>query len=288
MKSSKVILLVLFASQLCASDLTVRLTPPTIKMGAFFSGATVRVEGEAGRDAQVIVIVKGSGATAESFNVKGRMGPIWVNTGKARISGVPSLFLLFSARPVSDFLGAEAIEKYGLDTAALKKQLQIGPKSMDRDLIRSNYLKLKTEEGSYRIVSDAVKIGQANGDSVAYAVEFPWPAKAPPGAYQVDVYECQNGSVTREAHTPLQATIVGFPAWMAALANNHASLYGVVAIAVTMIAGFGMNFLFGLFRGRRLPPAPTPQAAGTPVASQEPTPAGSIPGGGVGRSSRRG
>jgi Putative transmembrane protein (Alph_Pro_TM) len=274
-----IFLLMLLASPLRAGDLSVRLTPPTIEMGTFYDGATVRVEGECESGTKVIVIVKGADV-AELFNVKGRVGPVWLNTGKARISGVPSLFLLFSPQPVSDFLGAEAVGNYGLDAEALQKRLQIEPKTLDSDLIRLNFLKLKTGEDLYRLVSGAVKMGQPGANGVPYAVEFPWPKKAPPGSYKVQVYECRNGSVVQEAGTPLHVLEVGFPAFMASLARDHASLYGVLAVFTTMLAGFGIDFIVARSH-RRKRPAPASRIAGVPVPTQQPTPASPTPESGV-------
>lgn len=279
MSVSKAVILLLFATQLRADDLSVRLTPSTIRMGTFYAGAQVRVDGECARDAKVIVVIKGN-EVAESFNVKGRVGPIWVNTGKVRTSGVPSLFLLFSPEPASNFLRPDAVEKYNLDLASLKKQLRIEPKSMDQDLIRSNYIKLKLGEDTYRLMNGAVKMGEAGANGAPFAIEFQWPKKAPPGTYEVSVYECRSGEVTRELHTPLAVAEVGFPAFMASLARDHASLYGVLAVIVTMIAGFGIDFIVASFRRKkRIAPVSAPQAARSLSPGKPPQPS-AIPGSG--------
>lgn len=265
MTGFRVLILCLLASQLPASDLSVKLTPPSIEMGTFYAGAKVRVEGRCERDAKVVVIVEGT-AVAEAFNVKGRVGPIWVNTGKVRVSGVPSLFLLFSPQPVSDFLTADAVQKYELDATALKGRMRIEPKTMDRDVIGTHYLKLKTGEGFYQLANGAVKMGEPNADGVPYAVEFQWPKKAPPGSYEVRVYECRNGSVVRTSRAPLEVAEVGFPAFMTSMAREHAPLYGFMAVLTTMLAGFGIDFLASRLRRKKAPPPPRTAQAGAPAS----------------------
>src|SRR5208337_5084927 len=97
-----------------------------------------------------VVVVRGS-EEKQVLSVKGRIGPIWVSTGKVSISGVPSLYIASSPQPVRDLLKAEAIAEHELDLAAVKKRIRIEPPDMDRDLLHAEYLKLKTMESTYLV-----------------------------------------------------------------------------------------------------------------------------------------
>jgi len=250
MKPLKALVLLWLISPLAAAGLGIKVTPQVVEMGTFYNGARVRIEYLGEPDAKPVVLIRGS-EVHELFNVKGRAGPIWANTGKVSISGVPSLYLSMSPQAVSDFLQPEAIEKYVLDLTALKKQIRIEPREMDRDLLRSEYLKLKSNEKSYRFVSDALKMGEAGRDGVPYAVDLEWPRSAPPGDYEVVVYEFRNGAIAGESHAPLKVNRVGFPAYMASLASNRAELYGVLCVILAALAGFGMDSLVAALRRRK-------------------------------------
>lgn len=221
---------------------TLKLTPELIEMGAFYNGAQMRIEGMVEDGSKVIVVIRGPNVT-EVFNKKERVGPIWVNSGKVHISGVPSLFLRFGSGPVNAILDREDIEKYQLDEDAIKKQMQVEPNVVAREIIQANYLKLKTQEGSYQVINDGIKMGSPGEAGTHYSVEFLWPKKAPPGSYDVKVYECRGGTVVRQASAPLNVVEVGFPARIALLASERASLYGAVSVIVAMLAGFGIDFL---------------------------------------------
>lgn len=247
MKPLKVLVLLWLISPLAAAGLGIKVTPQVVEMGAFYNGAKIRIEYLSAPDAKPVVVVRGS-EVSELFNVKGRAGPVWVNTGKVSISGVPSLYLSMSPQAVSDFLQPEAIDKYMLDLTALKKQIKIEPQEMDRDILRAEYLNLKSRENSYRFISDAVKMGEPGQDGVPYAIDLEWPRNAPPGDYEVVVYEFRNGSIAGESHAPLKVERVGFPAFMAALASNRAELYGVLSVILAVLAGFGMDSLVAALR----------------------------------------
>ena len=251
----------------------IRLTPPSIEMGAFYGGSSLRIEGRTERGCAPVVVVRGP-EVKEAFSRKGRSGPIWVNAGKLEISGVPSLFLCFSPAPVRSLLSAEAVARGGLDEAALKSRLVIEPARMDHEVIREHYLKLKAEEGMLGVFPDGVQTGQPGESGVAYSVELQWPRKAPPGTYEVSVYECRDGAIIRHSTAPLRVTPVGFPAALGRLARGHGAAYGVIAVLIAAMAGFGMDFFASrLMRRRaRVPlrmPVPEPQLA-PEVAGAEP------------------
>jgi hypothetical protein len=256
MKALKALVLLCLISPPAAAGLGIKVTPQVVEMGAFYNGAKIRIEYVSEPGAKPVVVIRGS-EVSELFNVKGRAGPIWVNTGKISISGVPSLYLSMSPQAVSDFLQPEAIEKYMLDLTALKKQIRIEPREMDRDILRAEYLKLKSSENSYRFINDAVKTGEPGRDGVPYAIDLDWPRNAPPGDYEVVVYEFRNGSIAGEFHAPLKVDRVGFPAFMVSLAKNRAELYGGLSVILAVLAGFGMDSLVAALRrkGKSAPDA---------------------------------
>lgn len=230
---------------------TLKLTPDVIEMGTFYGQTLVRAQGTVESGSKVVVVVRGADAE-EVFNKKERVGPIWVNSGKVQISGVPSLFLCFTPAPVSTFLNESAIKKHQLDEAAFKEQMRIEPRGIDRETIQAHYLKLKREQGSYQVANTGVQMGHSSGEAgVDYAVEFVWPKKAPPGTYEVKVYECRGGAVVRDASTSLRVAEVGFPAEIAFLAREHASFYGALCVIVAMMAGFGIDFLAARLSGKK-------------------------------------
>ena len=220
----------------------VKVTPPTVEMGTFYGGAKMHVAGMAGAGSKIIVVVRGPSA-AEVFNKVGRVGPIWVNTGKVTISGAPSLLLIFSSEPVNTCLNSAAIDQYQLDLGSLKKHMQIETKAQDRDRIADDFLAFKARQGNYRINSVSVQMGALAQEGVPYSLDFEMPRSATPGKYQVSVLECRDGEVVNQADVDLAVVEVGFPALVARLAKERASLYGIISVIIAMVAGFGIDFI---------------------------------------------
>lgn len=96
-------------------------------------------------------------------------------------------------------------------------------------------------------------MGQPGDDGTPYILQFRWPKKAPPGEYQIHAFEIRDGEVARQASVTIPVVPTGFPAWLAVLSENRASLYGLAAVLISALAGFGIDFLTThLFRGKRI------------------------------------
>ena len=227
---------------------TVTVRPAAIRMDAFYAGAQVEVTGRTPAGTQVVMVVRGS-EKEESFNTKGRFGPIWANAGEVRIGGVPSLFLAFSSAPFSQLLSRAELDRRQLDTQAIEAQMKVEPPARDRAAIRQNYLKLKAGQGILRVEEGTVKV-EEGGDVASYAASFRWPKMAPPARYTVTVFAVRDQTVVGEASTPLQVETVGLPASLAAGARQRATLYGFLCVLVATLAGLGIDFVASRMGGK--------------------------------------
>ncbi len=222
--------------------------PAVISMDAFYAGAAVEVEGKVPAGCGVVVVVKGP-ATEETFNKKGRFGPIWANAGKVRISGVPSLHLAFSSASLDGLLSREERDRFQIDRKAIESQMVVEPSSLDQPEVRENYVKLKAGQGVLRLEEGAVR-AEGGPEGGRFRLSFRWPKVAPPADYAVEVYACREGRVAARADAPLQVVKVGFPEKMASLARDKAVRYGILCVLVATLAGLGIDFVASKLGGK--------------------------------------
>lgn len=234
----RTIILLISAASLWAADVTVKVMPGTIRVGAMYDGVPMRVEGVAGAGSQVVAVIRGT-ELDEVFNRKGRMGPIWVNAEKVHISGAPSVFFAFSPADLKNILRREAIDRYQLDEDAIKANMR----TKSGEIVRASYVTLKKDEGSYRTISNGITMGRPDGNLAPYSADFHFPKKVPPGSYEVTVYECRGGEVIGAATATVKVVETGSPAVISSLARDHGSIYGALAVMAAILAGFGIDFL---------------------------------------------
>ena len=230
-----------------------RISPPVIQAGAFYNGAPVKIEGAVTSGSQAIVTVTGSDHE-ERYNRKARFGPVWIGAGAVRVSGAPSLFLRFSTQPVTTILSSAGIAAEHLDEDSVTALLRMQPAPPDPGaggLIRANYLSLKKSSGAYSFRDGGIVLSDAADGCAPFALEFEWPKQAPPATYQVRLYEIRDRAVRHITTTGLPVVRTGFPAWLAGLAKDRAPLYGVTAVLIGALAGFGIDFLATCIFGKK-------------------------------------
>ena len=71
-----------------------------------------------------------------------------------------------------------------------------------------------------------------------FRVKIPFPASTPVGTYSVTVYQVADGWPVAGASTPLAVRKVGFSAYVFDLAHNQPLIYGIIAIAIALSAGW--------------------------------------------------
>jgi putative transmembrane protein Alph_Pro_TM len=279
---------------------SLKLSPGQVRMGAFYNGSRMRIEGTAPAGSRVLVVIRGE-EKDEIFNRKGRVGPIWLNTDKVHITNVPALFLSYGSDDVRSLLDGAVVDQYQVDEAAIKQRMScrvhckctltkthsagskhlactgVEPDARDGELLRANYLKLKADEGSYQTFPRAVRMAADAAGGARYSLEFLWPRKAPPGTYQVAVYAVRNRAIIAQAGTQLPVVEVGFPAFMARLASEHPWFYGLLAVVAAVVAGFGIDAIAVQLRKprRRFQPSKVsrPESQPQSPAAKRPVPA---------------
>jgi hypothetical protein len=221
---------------------TLTLSPDLIEIKTIYSGAELRIEGEAQTGSEVVVVIRGPDKE-ENFNKKVRAGPIWISSGEVHVSGVPALFLSFSPRPVRAMLPEETVERYVLDPDSIKHHmlLDAGGDPIDEDLMAENYLTLKGDNDIYQVHDDSESL--VGGSDGRFALDLHWPQTAQPAPYVISAYECRDGKVVRESRGELDLAKTGIPERISSFANEEAAKYGALAVIIAMCAGFGIDFL---------------------------------------------
>jgi hypothetical protein len=288
-----------WSAPLAAPALSVRLSPDAVRMGAFYRGATVRVEGEAPPGTAVVVVIRGP-EEAQFFNRKGRVGPVWLSVDTVHVTRVPSLFVRLGGGDVRSLVDEASVEALQLDESAVQSRMSIRihckcrpgattstdaspappcptgaePDQHQLELIRTSYLALKRQEGIYQVLPDAVRTTASADGGTLYTAELEWPRRARPGSYQVEMFACRDRAVVGRASAVLPVVQTGAPARIGELAGEHPTAYGAFAILAAVVTGLAMDSVVRRRRPRGVGRGPR---ATPPSAPRRPEPAAAPP-----------
>jgi len=236
-----------------AAEETLQLTiaPESVAIDAFYHGSRILVTGKLPADCEAIVRIMGQRSNLH-LKKKGRVGGIlWMNLDTITIENVPSVFMIYTAKDLTELLGphpeSSGVRKLGL--ASLQEHTRIVPISADHDALFKEFIKLKDKEGFYRTSQGLVHYGSAGDTQKSFEVSIPLPARFPPATYQVEVYAVRQGEVVAQAAQPLEVTMVGFPALLSSFAFRRGALFGLFAVVVAVVAGLIIGVVFSGSKG---------------------------------------
>lgn len=194
------------------------------------------------KGADIIVVVKGP---TESVLVreKEKMAGIWVNAGSMRYRSAPSFYAIASSRPVRALVDdrTRAIYELGVDS------LQLSPASSALPDVQARFdtglVDLRTRGGLYYEAPQAVEIT----DGVLYRARLRIPARVPVGKFTAETFLIRDGRVLAAAVRPIDIRKSGFERFVARSAERHSLVYGMVAVALSVLLGWGAGALWRRF-----------------------------------------
>ncbi len=229
-----------------ALPIQINLKPNCIRMGATFDGTTIFVTGEIPVDSEVLIRLVGHFGDTK-LKKKGRaLGFLWMNMGTVEFRNIPSVFLLLPSNSLEKLLRTDKDrwQKLGLGFEAIEKQTEVIPASEDKHRLFEDFLKLKESTDLYGIQKNRVQYGKADGSMKTFTASMSIPSAIPQGSYNVQAFVIKNAAIVTMAEEQINAAEVGFPAALAFLAYRHATLYGVLAVVVAIIAGLLTGLVF--------------------------------------------
>jgi len=230
--------LVANAAKVQAADVDFTLGQTAVNMDLFYDGASIPVTGSIPEGAMVVVRFTGKVGEVVMKQKGKAMGLLWMNMNTLHFSNMPAICLVES----SAALTGQAEEKLGLDSVV--NSIAIEPASADRQMLLPELLKLKKSEGLYREDAEAVKLESAKDGRQAFSASIRVPSRLSPGEYSVEVFAVKDGEIIGQGTKPIAARLVGVPAFIANMAFNHGLWYGVLASAISMLAGLAVGLIF--------------------------------------------
>lgn len=236
-----VVLLSLFSGGTAAraEPLVADLSNHLIAITTGFVGTSVLLFGATDGPGDIVAIVRGPTGRA-IVRGKGRLFGIWVNRKSMDFDEVPNFYAVASSKPLEELLSPEMAARYrvgldNLDIRPAEPEQQAATQTMLRALIA-----IKERENLYHPLPGKVTFlgGQL------FRADFHFPANVPTGTYLVEVLLVRGGKVASAQTTPLIVSKVGVGADIFEFAHRHAAAYGLLAIAVALLAGWLAHLAF--------------------------------------------
>lgn len=247
-------LMVLLAFPAQASEIIGALSQNRVSLTASFSGSEILIFGAVRRETpqeatdnpsgqgfDVIVVVEGPRQSVTVWR-KERWGGIWMNVASARMVSIPSFYAVASTRPLERILSPEADAEFRISTPqAIRADL-----ASDTALFAEALMRIRERASQYLTLGRYVHVDR----DILFRTVVQLPANLTEGAYVTRMYLIEEGTVVSQYRTAIFVRKDGIERWLHQLAYDQPFLYGLLALAIALVAGWGAAALVQVIRER--------------------------------------
>ena len=243
------LLLALLPFSAMAEEVVAGLSQTRVQITTGFTGSEIFVYGAIKRerpapDGQLDIVVAVTGPPeAVNLRRKEHQYGIWINGEAVQIDSAPSLYVVATTRKFHESMShtADLMHRVGLDNAVrlIDAPLWVS----DPNAYREALIRLRKKQGLYFIREGGVTVT----DDTLFQATIKLPAQLTEGDYQARFYLMRDREVVDIAETSILVRKVGLERWIYNMATQQSWLYGILAIAVALAAGWLASAFFRVF-----------------------------------------
>lgn len=243
-------LLLALATPAAAEEIVMGLSQDAVAITATFDGTGILVFGAVKRDSpapggplDVVVTVSGPSQPLVVREAARAFG-IWVNRAAVEVDAAPSFYAVATTAPLALALSDTEDLRHAVTVGRAIRA--VGVDVGNRDDFLDALLRIRAAEGRYLLLEGEVELDQGT----LFRADIGLPANLVEGDYALRVFLTRNGSVVDRLDTVLPVRKVGIERWLHALAVDSPLLYGLLALALAVAAGWLASAGFQAIRAR--------------------------------------
>ncbi len=223
------------SSQSIVTDLSTR----EVAISTGFTGAELLLFGATEGFGDIVVTVVGP-KRDEIIRRKERVAGIWVNGTSVTFQNAPAYYRTAASKPLSEIAAPEVLEKLQIGSSRIDLSTRSSRGAETILEFRDAFIRSKKRQALYSEDISDIKITRGR----LFRSTIPFPVNVPIGTYEVTVHLFKHGRLVSSEKTPLTVQKVGLEAQIYDFAHDHAAWYGLIAIAIALVAGWLAGVIF--------------------------------------------
>ena len=219
--------------------LLIALSTQRIEIDSNFAGTSILLFGATDMVGDVVVSVRGPEEPVV-VRRKLRSAGVWVNREAIAFRNVPGYYFVAASRPLEEIAPTEFLDRRQLGSARLLLEAIWFDTAGDADEFRAALHRDRERDSLYMSEPGTVEFI----DERLFRTTIDLPAHVPTGEYLVEALLMVDGEVLSTRDAALSIEKAGFSADISTFARADEVLYGVIAIALALVAGWLGSFAF--------------------------------------------
>lgn len=194
---------------------------------------------------EVIVTVAGPSQPVVVRRKEHKLG-IWVNAASVTVDSAPSFYAVASSAPLEDILPETEDLRYKITVDKAIRSVGAPDDVDDAQAFTEAVIRIHENEGLYQHLTDTVAVDE----QTLFRTAIDLPANLTEGDYVTRIFLLREGAVVSTHETTIDVQKVGLERWLFTLSRQNPVQYGLMSLAIAIIAGWSASAAFRLLRER--------------------------------------
>ena len=233
-------------------EVVLGLSSDRVSITTSFDGSEILIFGAIKRETpipedplEIIITIAGPSNPVVVRRKANRFG-IWVNAEAIEVDAAPSFYAVATTGAWNDVLS---------DTEDLRHKISIGrairsvgaPMEIrDAPHFTEALVRIRRNSDLYQMLEGKVVLDE----QTLFRTAVKMPADLTEGAYATRIFLTRQGKVISQYETTIDVRKVGLERWLFMLSRQQPILYGLMSLAIAIIAGWGASAAFAALRNR--------------------------------------
>lgn len=243
-------LLLLFAQPLAAESVVLGLSRDRVAITTSFDGSEILIFGAVKRETAipegtlgVVVTVAGPSKPVTVRRKEHRFG-IWINTDAVEVDSAPSFYAVATSGPLHEVLTHVEDLRHSVSIPRAIRSVGAPQNILDAETFTEALIRIRSRSGLYQLLEDKVAVDE----QTLFRTSIRLPAALVEGEYATRIFLTREGRVVSSFETSIDVDKVGLERWLFDLSRQQPLVYGLMSLAIAILAGWAASAAFSLLR----------------------------------------
>lgn len=234
-----------------AEQVVLGLSQNQVSITTDFDGSDILIFGAIKRNApppegsplEVVIVVQGPDAPL-TVRKKSREFGIWVNTESVEVDSAPAFYAVATSGPIRQVLSHTEDLRHHISVPRAIRSVGAPSDVQDPQSFSEAVIRIRRKQGLYQLLENKIDLSQ----QTLFQTSLSLPANLTEGAYRTRVFLTRDGKVVSGTVTTIKVGKVGLERFLFNLSRKQPIIYGIMSLAIAIIAGWGAAAIFRIFR----------------------------------------
>ncbi|OIQ41090.1 MAG: hypothetical protein BM560_10605 [Roseobacter sp. MedPE-SWde] len=239
------------SAQALEEEVVLGLSQDRVAITADFDGSEILIFGAVKRETpipkgpplQVIVAVSGPSSPVTVRRKEKKLG-IWVNADSVIVDSAPSFYAIATSAPFQEVISDTEDLRYRVSIARAIRSVGAAMNIENAQDFADAVVRIREDEGLYSLRENTVAVDQ----QTLFRSAIDMPSDLTEGQYTARIFLTRSGQVVSSFETDIDVRKVGLERFLYSMSREQPFLYGLMSLAIAVVAGWGASAAFRLLR----------------------------------------